>query len=53
MKKFMDEIFLLGADASRVLYHEYATQMPIFDFHFHLPSAEIAENRKYRNPILA
>ena len=46
MKKFMDENFLLNNDCSVRLYHEYAKQMPIFDYHCHLIPAEIAANKR-------
>jgi glucuronate isomerase len=49
MKPFLDEHFLLNSKTSQRLYHEYAKDMPIFDFHSHLPSEEIAEDMKYEN----
>ncbi len=49
MKPFLDEDFLLTTGAAQRLYHEYAKDMPIFDFHCHLPPAEIAEDLKYAN----
>jgi glucuronate isomerase len=47
MKPFLDENFLLETKAAERLYHEYAATMPIFDYHCHLPVAEIAENKKF------
>jgi glucuronate isomerase len=47
MKPFLDENFLLETKAAERLYHEYAAAMPIFDYHCHLPVAEIAENKKF------
>lgn len=47
MKPFLDENFLLETRAAERLYHEYAAAMPIFDYHCHLPVAEIAENKKF------
>ncbi len=47
MAEFPGPDFLLGTDAARRLYHEYAAQMPIYDYHCHLPPAEIAEDRQY------
>jgi glucuronate isomerase len=35
--------------AARTLYHEYAKDMPIYDYHCHLPPQDIAENRQFRN----
>lgn len=49
MKRFMDENFLLGNDFAVSLYHQYAKDMPIYDYHCHLSPREIAENKKYRN----
>ncbi|MDU4959354.1 MAG: glucuronate isomerase [Sporomusaceae bacterium] len=49
MKPFMDENFLLTNKTAETLYHEYAKDMPIFDFHCHLSPKEIAENKRYRN----
>ncbi|HLS54287.1 MAG TPA: glucuronate isomerase, partial [Tissierellaceae bacterium] len=49
MKKFMDENFLLGNETAEKLYHEYAKDMPIFDYHCHLSPKEIAEDKSYRN----
>lgn len=30
---FMSEDFLLGSKPARVLFHEHAAGMPIFDYH--------------------
>ncbi|NLY06824.1 MAG: glucuronate isomerase [Spirochaetales bacterium] len=46
MKQFVDEDFLLKTDAAVRLYHEYAENMPIFDYHCHLSPSEIAGNRR-------
>ena len=46
MKKFMDENFLLSNESAVRLYHEYAKQMPIFDYHCHLIPKEIADNKR-------
>lgn len=47
MKEFMNEDFLLNNDTAKKLYHEYAEQMPIIDYHCHINPQEIAEDRKY------
>jgi glucuronate isomerase len=47
MKKFLDENFLLGTDAARQLYHEYAKEMPVIDYHCHLPPREIATDHRF------
>lgn len=49
MKKFMDEEFLLSTPTAQKLYHEYAENMPIIDYHCHLRPKEIAENKPFRN----
>ncbi len=49
MKTFLDENFLLGSKTAEHLYHGYAKDMPIVDYHNHLPPAEIAENKQYAN----
>lgn len=49
MKEFMDNDFLLNNEVSKKLYHEYAENMPIFDYHCHLNPKEIAENKGYEN----
>lgn len=49
MKPFMDEHFLLTNEVSEELFHRYARQMPIMDYHCHLDPKEISEDRRYRN----
>ena len=49
MKAFMDENFLLNNKTAEILYHDFAKNMPIVDFHCHLNPKEIAEDKKYRN----
>jgi glucuronate isomerase len=46
---FLDADFLLSNEISRRLYHEYAAGLPIFDYHCHLPVAEVADNRRFEN----
>ncbi|MGF6849612.1 glucuronate isomerase [Chitinophaga sp. W3I9] len=48
-KKFMDENFLLNSDAAERLYHDYARDMPIIDYHCHLPPAQIAADTRFEN----
>ena len=45
----MDENFLLRNETAIKLYHDYAKEMPIIDYHCHLSPKEIAENKRYRN----
>jgi len=49
MKKFMDDNFLLQNETAKRLYHDYAKDMPIIDYHCHLNPKEIAENKTYGN----
>jgi len=49
MREFLNENFLLSTVAAETLYHEYAANMPIIDYHCHLPAEDIAEDRKFEN----
>ena len=49
MKAFMDQDFLLSTDTAKKLFHEYAENMPILDYHCHINPREIAEDRKFDN----
>jgi glucuronate isomerase len=49
MQKFLDENFLLKGETARRLYHEFAKQMPVIDYHSHLPPDQIAQNRQFPN----
>lgn len=49
MIPFLSEDFLLTGQTARVLYHDFAERMPIFDFHSHLPLEDIASNRRFQN----
>ncbi len=48
-KIFLDNDFLLHSEPAWRLYHDYASSMPILDFHSHLPPREIAENTSFAN----
>ncbi|MGG6314403.1 glucuronate isomerase [Paenibacillus macerans] len=48
-KKFLGKNFLLNSDTAEVLYHEYAKDLPIIDYHCHLNPQEIYENKTFRN----
>lgn len=45
----MDENFLLQNKAAEELYHGYAKDMPIIDYHCHLPPEEVGNDRKFEN----
>jgi len=49
MKAFMDKDFLLSTDTAKHLYHDYAEEMPIIDYHCHLSAQEIYEDRRFEN----
>ncbi|GAB5409117.1 MAG: hypothetical protein BalsKO_14820 [Balneolaceae bacterium] len=49
MKPFIHSDFLLETKVSKELYHDYAKNLPIIDFHNHLPPKEIAEDRVFEN----
>ncbi|MDP4149863.1 MAG: glucuronate isomerase [Bacteroidota bacterium] len=49
MKKFLDENFLLNTKAAQQLYHDYAREMPIIDYHCHLPPQQIAGDHQFQN----
>jgi len=49
MKPFLDENFLLSNKTAQHLYHEYAKNMPIIDYHCHLPQQQIAEDKNFDN----
>jgi len=49
MKPFLDKDFLLQSEPAQVLYHKYAENEPIFDFHNHLSPQEIYENKPLGN----
>lgn len=46
---FITEDFLLQNDFAKKLYHGFAAELPIIDYHNHLPPKEIAENRVFEN----
>jgi len=49
MRDFMSEDFLLENDVAKVLYENYASVMPIIDYHCHIEASEIAENKRWEN----
>ena len=46
---FLDQDFLLTTQPARELFHNYAEQMPIIDFHCHLNPEEIYDDKKFAN----
>lgn len=49
MDGFLNRNFLLDTPAARRLYHEYAENMPIVDYHCHINPQEIWEDRRFEN----
>lgn len=49
MRPFIDTDFVLGNEQARTLYHEYAEDMPIADYHCHLPPGQIAADTRWEN----
>ena len=47
MKQFLDENFLLSNAIAQRLYQQYAKDMPIIDYHNHLPPDEVAEDKNF------
>lgn len=47
--EFLSEDFLLLTPTARQLYHQYAADMPIYDYHNHLPAAQIADDIQFAN----
>jgi glucuronate isomerase len=46
---FFTEDFLLSNDFAKTLYHQYAANQPIIDYHCHLPPKDIAEDTNFEN----
>jgi len=49
MNPFIHDNFLLQNDVAKKLYHDYAAQMPIIDYHCHLDPKEIYQDKKFKN----
>ncbi len=49
MKHFLDDNFLLESSTAQKLYFDYAQDMPIIDYHNHLPPDQIASNKIFEN----
>ena len=49
MGGFLNQDFLLNTPEARRLYHEYAKDMPIVDYHCHISPQEIWEDRRFEN----
>lgn len=49
MKKFLDNDFCLKNETGKKLYHTYAENLPIIDYHCHLDPKDIAEDKVFKN----
>lgn len=49
MKGFIDDNFLLESTSAEKLYHDFAKNMPIIDYHCHLPPDQIAKDVNFEN----
>ena len=49
MKEFLDRNFLLKGRSAKILFHDYADEMPIIDYHCHIDPAEIYENKRFED----
>ena len=49
MKEFMDRDFLLQTPTARHLFHDYAENLPLVDYHCHLNPQEIFEDRRFND----
>ena len=48
-KTIFTDQFLLDSKMANKLYHNHVANLPIIDYHNHLPPNEIAENKKFKN----
>jgi glucuronate isomerase len=46
---FITDDFLLQNAAARELYHKYARDLPIIDYHCHLPPEQVARDKRFEN----
>lgn len=49
MKAFMDHDFLLNTKTAQHLFHDYAENAPLIDYHCHINPREIYEDRRFEN----
>ena len=49
MKPFMDHNFLLHTETAKKLYHQFASSLPILDYHCHINPEEIALDHRFEN----
>lgn len=49
MSVFMNDDFMLHNETAKVLFHDYAENQPIYDYHCHLNPAEVRDDRQFEN----
>lgn len=49
MNNFLNDDFLLNGECAKKLYHGYAKNMPIVDYHCHVSPQEIFDNKRFDN----
>lgn len=49
MTSFLSEDFLLHNEFAKRLYHEVAADLPIIDYHCHLPPHQVSEDYRFQN----
>ena len=49
MKAFMDKDFLLETETAKHLFHDFAENLPLVDYHCHLNPREIFEDKRFRD----
>lgn len=49
MAAFIHDDFLLETKTARTLYHEFAADLPIVDYHCHLDPRDLAADRRFEN----
>ena len=47
IKPFLNNNFLLQNSTAEKLYHDFAKDLPIIDYHNHLPPDEIAKDKTF------
>ena len=48
-RTYLDDDFLLFSETARKLFHDTAKNLPIIDYHTHLPPDEVATNQRWEN----
>ncbi len=49
IKPFLDDHFLLQSSIAEELYHQYAKDLPIIDYHNHLPPDQVSGAHQFEN----